>query len=70
MLCQVYSRIRTVVKSGVLCITNQDSLEKGRVIPSVGHDIFLAPFVNLLIFMVIKKECMFLYTIFLVFCII
>lgn len=33
---KVYSRIRTVVKSGVLCITNQDSLdrEKGRVIPS------------------------------------
>lgn len=29
---KVYSRIRTVVKSGVLCITNQDSIENGRVI--------------------------------------
>ncbi|XP_029192267.2 trichohyalin-like [Acropora millepora] len=28
---KVYSRIRTVVKSGVLCIANQDSIERGRI---------------------------------------
>lgn len=59
VLYKVYPKIRTVVKSGVLCITNQDSLEKGRVIPTVSHDIFLAPFGNLLIFIIVDEECIF-----------
>lgn len=40
VLYKVYPRIRTVVKSGVLCITNQDSLEKGRVTPTVSDTIY------------------------------
>lgn len=40
VLYKVYPRIRTVVKSGVLCITNQDSLEKGRVTPTVSDKIY------------------------------
>ncbi|KAL9957137.1 hypothetical protein ACROYT_G038739 [Oculina patagonica] len=31
---KVYSRLRTVVKSGVLCITTHESVEKGKVLPS------------------------------------
>lgn len=40
VLYKVYPRIRTVVKSGVLCITNQDSLEKGRATPTVSDKIY------------------------------
>ena len=49
-----------MVKSGVLCIANQDSIERGRISSTVGLIYLPAPFMNLLVFFVVNKECLFL----------